>query len=112
MRLSLYLSSLVLVVLCAIWAYRVNYETREAKVRVAGLRAEIAAEREALAVLDAEWAYLNRPDRLRALVDAHAETLELEELTPDQFGEVASVTFPAEPTEDLFATSAMAEDRQ
>jgi hypothetical protein len=97
MRLVLHLSAAVLVVVCATWAYRVNYATQEALNRVADLRAEIAAEREALAVLRAEWAYLNRPDRLRELVELNAEALGLAELTPDQFGEVAMVAYPPQP---------------
>jgi hypothetical protein len=94
MRLVLHLSAAVLVVVCATWAYRVNYATQEALNRVADLRAEVAAEREALAVLNAEWAYLNRPDRLRELVELNAEALGLAELTPDQFGEAAMVAYP------------------
>ena len=97
MRLVLHLSAIVLVVVCATWAYRVNYATQEAMNRVADLRARIAEEQEALAVLHAEWAYLNRPDRLKALVAANAKALGLVELSPDQFGEVASVPFPPEP---------------
>ncbi|MER2508845.1 cell division protein FtsL [Amaricoccus sp.] len=97
MKLILYASSAVLVVVCATWAYRVNYATQEAMNRVADLRAEIAREREALGVLEAEWAYLNRPDRLRALVDANATTLALVELTPGQFADVGMVSFPPPP---------------
>jgi hypothetical protein len=97
MRLVLHLSAAVLVVVCATWAYRVNYATQETLNRVADLRAEVAAEREALAVLNAEWAYLNRPDRLRELVELNAEALGLAELTPDQFGEVAMVAYPPQP---------------
>jgi cell division protein FtsL len=99
-KLLLHLSAAVLVVVCATWAYRVNYTTQEALDRVADLNEEIAAEREALAVLKAEWAYLNRPDRLRALVDANAGSLGLAELTPEQFGEAAMVAFP-QPAEVL-----------
>jgi hypothetical protein len=103
MRFVLHLSLAGLVVLCATWAYRVNYATQEAMNRVADLEAEIVREREALAVLEAEWAYLNRPDRLRQLALAHSALLGLEELTPDQFGEAAMVAYPPEPdpTEDL-----------
>jgi hypothetical protein len=101
MKLVLYLSAAVLVVVCATWTYRVNYATQEALNRLADLRAEIAAEREALAVLHAEWAYLNRPDRLRALVTQHAEVLGLVDLTPEQFGEAAIVAYPPEPQELL-----------
>ena len=53
-------------------------------------------------MLNAEWAYLNRPDRLKALVAANAAALGLEELTPEQFGEASMVAFPPEP-EDLVA---------
>ena len=67
---------------CATWAYRVNYATQEAMGRLADLRQEIAAEREAIAVLNAEWAYLNRPDRLRALVAANAAALGLDGAHP------------------------------
>jgi hypothetical protein len=105
MRLVLHLSTAVLVAICATWAYRVNYATQEALNRVADLRAAIAAEREALGVLNAEWGYLNRPDRLRALVTLHAEALGLTELAPEQFGEAAMVAYPPEP-EDLIDAAA------
>lgn len=96
MKYLLHVSSIVLVAVCATWAYRVNYATQEALNRVADLE-DIAQEREALAVLDAEWAFLNRPDRLRALVTANAAALGLQDLTPDQFGDVAMVAFPPDP---------------
>jgi hypothetical protein len=105
-RIVLHLSAAVLVVVCATWAYRVNYATQEALNRVADLEAEIAGEREALAMLQAEWAYLNRPDRLRALVDANAEALGLAELAPEQFGETAMVAYPPGPDEILDAAGA------
>jgi hypothetical protein len=97
MRIVLHLSAAVLVVVSATWAYRVNYAAQEAMGRLDELRRQVAHEREAIAVLNAEWAYLNRPDRLRALVAANADALGLEELTPDQFGEAAMVPFPPEP---------------
>ncbi len=107
MRLLLNLSAAVLVVVCAVWAYRVNYATQEATDRVADLRQQIADEREAIAVLKAEWAYLNRPDRLQALVAANPE-LGLAELTPDQFGDAATVAYPPPPEPDPAALVAQA----
>jgi hypothetical protein len=107
-RLLLHLSAAVMVVVCATWAYRVNYTTQQTADRVAELGAAIAGEREALAVLNAEWAYLNRPDRLRALVAANAEVLGLVELTPDHFGEVAMIAYPPEPDDLLPAASGAA----
>lgn len=100
MRFTIYISAVVLVAVCATWAYRVNYATQEALNRVADLRRAIAAEREALDVLKAEWAYLNRPDRLRALVTAHFETLQLIDLQPGHYGEAVMVAFPPEPAPD------------
>lgn len=97
MRWALHLSAAVLVAVCATWAYRVNYATQEALNRLGDLRTEIAAEREALSVLNAEWAYLNRPDRLAALVAGPGAGLGLVPLAPEQFGEVATVAYPPEP---------------
>lgn len=97
MRAVLMLSAAVLVAVSATWAYRVNYATREALDRVAHLHGTIARERETLAVLRAEWAYLNRPDRLRALVILHSDALGLTDLTPEQFGEPAMVAYPPDP---------------
>lgn len=103
MKVVLYLSASVMVVVCATWAYRVNYATQEALGRVADLRGEIASEREAIAVLNAEWDYLNRPDRLARLVAANRQALGLEELAPAQFGEVANAPFPPAPQDALAA---------
>lgn len=97
MRWGLYLSAAVLVAVCATWAYRVNYATQEALNRLADLRAAIAAEREALSVLNAEWAYLNRPDRLAALMAGPGAELGLAPLGPEHFAEAAMVAYPPEP---------------
>ena len=61
---------------------------------VARLNAEIADLREALSIQRAEWAYLNRPDRLRDLVNLNFAALELLPMSPDQFGAVAEVAYP------------------
>ena len=104
MRYLLHASLIVLVAVCASWAYRVNYATQEALNRVARLEADIAREREALTVLKAEWAYLNRPDRLRVLVDANAKALGLVPLDPGQYGDIAAIPFPPEPDPETEAT--------
>jgi hypothetical protein len=87
----------------------VNYATQEALGRVAALREQIAQEREALGVLRAEWAYLNRPDRLQALVEVNAEALGLQPLEPEQFGEAAMVAYPPEPPDELHDIAAGAD---
>lgn len=82
----------------AIWAYNVNYETRQAFDRLSDLRGDIAAEGEAVQVLRVEWAWLNAPHRLQSLVRRHDNDLGLVRLDPDRFGFAANVPFPpAEP---------------
>lgn len=77
------------------WAYRENYRTQAELSDVRRLRAEIGELREALSVLNAEWAYLNRPDRLRELAEINFGRLGLLPFEPRQFGAVATVGYPA-----------------
>jgi len=76
------------------WAYSQTIQTQAAIRDVERLQREIGAERERLSVLRAEWAYLNRPDRLRELVDFNFERLELLPMVPEQFGTVAELPRP------------------
>jgi hypothetical protein len=99
MRTLLVVSGACLVVLFATWTYRVNYSAQEAANRLADLRSTVAREREALSVLRAEWAFLNRPDRLSGLVEGRGADLGLAPISPEQFGEVANVAFPPEPAD-------------
>lgn len=82
------------IVAIAVWAYGVNYKTMEAFDRVADLRRDIAAERETLQVLRVEWAYLNRPERLQALVAQHNDQLGLVPMTPEVLQEVMVIPYP------------------
>lgn len=93
----------VLVVALGYWAYHQTIQTQMADREVRSLEQQIAHERERLGILRAEWAYLNRPDRLRDLADFNFERLGLLPLAPNQFGDVAQIPFPApveEPIED------------
>jgi len=68
---------------------------------VSGLNREIAGLREGLSVQRAEWAYLNRPDRLRELTTLNFDRLGLLPLEPGQFGDGQQVAFPPEPLFDI-----------
>lgn len=101
MRSALYLIAAAAVALSAFWAYRVNYEAQAALARAAELRERIAAEREALTVLRAEWAWLNAPERLRRLAEAHDPELGLRPMAAARFGDLAAL--PAPPPERFWA---------
>lgn len=53
----------------ALYAYRIKYDTIYLAEQVAKRRNQIAREREAIAVLKAEWQLANRPDRIQGLAD-------------------------------------------
>lgn len=102
MRSLLLILGVFMVMVFATWAYRVNNDTRDAMGRVAGLQREIRTERETIAVLEAEWAYLNRPDRLLALSEEHFTELRLMPLHPDHFSDPMKVAYPT-PEDPLLA---------
>ena len=53
----------------AYWAYQENIKTQSALTHTEDLQQKIGDARARLSVLRAEWAYLNRPDRLTDLVN-------------------------------------------
>ena len=79
------------------WAYHQTILTQQAERRVEHLQRDIGAARERLAILRAEWAYLNRPDRLRELADFNFERLQLLPLSPEQFGRAHQIPYPLPP---------------
>ena len=97
MRTLLFMLSALAVIGSGYWAYRENYRTQDALDEVQVLRHEIGTARERLAILRAEWAYLNRPDRLRDLADLNFDKLGLLPLRPDQFGQIDQIAYPAPP---------------
>ncbi len=101
MRLLMYTLSAMAVIALAYWAYNENYATQQALKRVEALQAEIGRNREKLGVLRAEWAYLNRPERLRELVDLNYDSLGLVPLSAGNFGDVGLVAFPRDTGPEL-----------
>jgi hypothetical protein len=98
MRNLIYLLTALSVMGLAFWAYRENYRTQAAISQMTRLQSEISSLREGLGVLRAEWAYLNRPERLRELANLNYPRLELQPLSAQQFGAVAQVAYPAPET--------------
>jgi hypothetical protein len=58
-------------VFAAAYVYRIKMESTARTEQVLKLHAEIRAERDAIAVLRAEWAKLDSPLRLQGLVERH-----------------------------------------
>jgi len=84
----------VIVMALGFWSYQENYKTRDAIAEVRKLHREIGVAHERLNMLRAEWAYLNRPDRLRDLAELNYPRLGLLPLMPEAYGDVAQVIYP------------------
>lgn len=61
------LLALVALIASATWAYSVKYETILLAEKLRKREAELQRERDAVAILEAEWHLLNRPSRMQAL---------------------------------------------
>lgn len=72
----------------AFGVFMVAYEVRHLKDELGGLNREIGATEEAIHVLNAEWSYLNRPERLAMLAARH---LELEPVAGSQMVTLDSI---------------------
>lgn len=95
MRSFLYVLTALGVMALAVWAYHENHRTQQAQAELRAVEREIRALREALSVQRAEWAYLNRPERLRQLVEMNFDALGLAPLTSGQFGRIEEIVYPA-----------------
>jgi hypothetical protein len=101
MRPLVYLATALGLMALVFWAYRENYATQASLREIGRLQAEIADLREALAMQRAEWAYLNRPERLRDLVALNFDRLPLLPLEPGQFQPVGRLALPPPPLPPL-----------
>ena len=97
MRGLLYVMAALAVMALAFWAYQENYKTQSAIAEVRQLHREIGTAHERLNMLHAEWAYLNRPDRLADLANLNFDRLGLMPLMPDAFGRVDQIIYPLPP---------------
>lgn len=94
MRALLSTLSFIAVMALAFWAYRENYATQTQLKEMAKVQDQIAALRDEIAMQKAEWAYLNRPTRLRDLAAMNFDRLGLMPMAPLQLASVADVALP------------------
>ncbi len=69
--------------------YQVKYEARALDEQIVSLNKQIESERDAIAVLRAEWSLLNRPERIERLA---AKYLKLAPAEPRQLVTLDSLT--------------------
>lgn len=95
MKGLIYVGLALVVMGLGFWAYRENYATQASLGDVRALNAEIASAEARLDRLAAEWAYLNRPDRLRDLAELNFGRLELLAMRPEAFASIDDVPMPS-----------------
>tara|TARA_A100000164_G_C21475655_1_gene571035 strand:- start:150 stop:509 length:360 start_codon:yes stop_codon:yes gene_type:complete len=93
MRLFFFINGLLILFFSVTWAYSVNYETRAVVKRTKVLESQIEAQEEYFKVLEAEWAYLNRPDRLESLVEIYFSELRLMPLRKENYKKLENIEF-------------------
>jgi cell division protein FtsL len=69
-------------IVAAAYVYKIKFESTRQAEQVAKLRSEIRKDRDTIAILRAEWARLDRPDRIEDLAKRH---LKLQPVQVTQF---------------------------
>lgn len=88
------LSTIIWIMVLAVSAfglYSVKFKVQTLRTQIAEVEQQLEVEREGMNVVAAEWAYLNRPDRLQKLA---ANYLQTQETTVQQIAEVVAIPFP------------------
>lgn len=69
------LATIIFAILSCGSLFWVSQQVQQLEREQRQLNQEIASQKEGIRVLDAEWDYLNRPDRLEVLVSQHLKTM-------------------------------------
>lgn len=69
----LHIAAIGALVASAGYAYSIKYDTIYLSEQVAKLKAQVQREKDAIAVMRAEWQLLSRPDRVQALAASHLD---------------------------------------
>ena len=97
MRSFIYTITFASLIALAFWAYQENIRTKNAIAHTEKLQKEIGIAQARLSILKAEWAYINRPERLTELVDLNFGRLQLVPLRATNFLEVDEINFLNDP---------------
>ena len=71
-----------------IGVYGLKYQSEGVASRRVTLESEIAAQEDELSLLRAEWAYVTQPGHIAPIVERHAESLGLAQLSAEQFKDI------------------------
>jgi hypothetical protein len=82
---------LAAVIIGAVITYGMKHQAELAAERVAKLERQIAEEKQAIALLKAEWSMLTQPSRLQTVVERHADHFELAPFSTDQLATVEEI---------------------
>ena len=97
LRSLIYTVTFACLVGLAFWAYQENIKTKNVIAKTEQLQKDIGIARARLSILNAEWAYLNRPERLSELVDLNFDQLQLVPLRASNFSEIRNINFLHDP---------------
>jgi hypothetical protein len=75
--------------------YMVKYKVQTVKVQVTAAQKQLVEDRKNLRVLEAEWTYLNRPERLEALSQKY---LDVKPIHGQQLAEYSSIPYASSAT--------------
>ena len=95
MKSLIYFFATLAVISFAFWAYQESFQAKSALKNIKIINSNIKNSQEKLSVLRTEWAYLNRPDRLRALADMNFKKLMLIKLNTKHFESISSFELKA-----------------
>lgn len=93
------ISVITFLALLASALYLLKYEVQDIQNQNAAMQHLVEEERMALHLLQAEWVYLNRPDRLRALAEKH---LPLGSMSPRHVVRWEALPLKAQPLETSY----------
>ncbi|WP_404403065.1 hypothetical protein [Pelagibacterium halotolerans] len=106
-NINIVLAFMATLMLVGVYAQKHMAETTADEVR--SIEDDIARQRAALSILKADWAYLNQPTQLQAIVDRHNETLNLHVPEIEQFGTFAELPMRPEMRLDTQSLDALFE---
>lgn len=98
MKRSITLITLCVLIVVSYGLYNLKYEVEDLQDHANALRAQMEEDRRAIKVLEAEWAYLSRPDRLQKLSQ---KFLTLQPTVARQVGGVADLRL--KPMDEILA---------